>query len=237
MPAIESIIFWVGGVVTAPLYKLTAAALSQSGCELDAETRFWIRDLTGELAAGAISESTYCEQVVNRASSEISSEELSSRIEQTAAPFPTMFPLFAELKELYRLCLLVDLPERWFRPLLQHATVEQHFNAPGALLHASQFQVRSDREVPLALVRSGMFTVEKTLLIRCQSAARHGLHPSGSVFAHLCGCVAAAPRVCTLGIIALPVNITQKADYPYAISHRSSGKTRSREVIPCRAWL
>lgn len=181
MAAIKSLIFWVSGVVTPALTGLTTAALPQQGSRIDADVWFGLLDLARELAAGTISESDYCEEVVARTSSPITGAELSAAIEQAVAPSPDMFPLYDEIKDLCRLYLLVDLPERWFAPLLRDARFAQTFSDPGAILRADRFGVKSSLELPITLAHSGLFDNQATLLIdadprRAMQSTRAGLY-------------------------------------------------------------
>lgn len=127
VPPISSVTFWMGGVITPPLWQLTRSVLEMNGVGASPDLCFDMIELGQKMGAGSLSSDEYCRGVLERTGLHLSPQELAAAIENRIELMPGVLDIAAALKRTYPLYLLCDYPRRWLLPAVERLGLTEYF--------------------------------------------------------------------------------------------------------------
>ncbi len=111
---IDTLLFWMDGVVTTPLADITIHQLeSVLNDRLGIAERLEIRDWALELQLGRIDSVTFCNKSLAITQAPLAEKELAARIGKNVAPIPGVLDVVRELIGTYGLWLIAHCPREW----------------------------------------------------------------------------------------------------------------------------
>jgi len=126
----DTLLFWLGGVLTDSPVDLTLHALDP---HLTAQARLrWkplIDPLAAELALGKRTPDEYCASVAAACEAGVGPQELQEHIRARAAVRQDVLQVIADIPSSYSLWLLRDLPQTWFDAIDGRPALEGYFPA------------------------------------------------------------------------------------------------------------
>lgn len=180
MSRIERLVFWMGGVVTLPLWQLTLEASKLQLTAVPVHRRFALMDLQRALALGAVSADEYCYRATQVIQVAISPAELEQRVLRCFRLTLGMLWLIDRLAETYSISLLADLPRTWAHELLSTLGLSGRFATSDILVTSEYRPANLAEDLFERLKTSELIVPGKTLFIdydwlRAEATIRSGL--------------------------------------------------------------
>lgn len=166
MAMIDTIFFWLGGVLVETVPDVTLRALeSTSNAQASFERRLRIRELAQDLALGHLNGKGYCQEVIKSNQLTIGTAELESRILEQVSLRTTVLEVIKEVAERYQTWLISEYPREWLMALNAHLDPGLHLQQERLIDTADARLTRLVPDIFYALVRHVDRPMERCLII------------------------------------------------------------------------
>jgi len=142
MPPFNTLLFWLGGVLTESIAELTIGALKPGfGPNERLQWKPAIDPLAVDLILGLIEPGDYCKSVIWACSGKIAREELEARILVRARVRTDVLSVIRRIPAGYEKWLISDFPPPWFAELSDRALIAEIFS-PDRMVYTSQLGIK-----------------------------------------------------------------------------------------------
>ncbi|OGO71270.1 MAG: hypothetical protein A2Z49_01115 [Chloroflexi bacterium RBG_19FT_COMBO_56_12] len=186
MGKINTIFFWLGGVITQTIPESAIFGLyNQPVSKLNYENRMRLLGLAQDLSLGRINSRLFCQRTLELSGIVIAAEELEARIKKSVTVRIPVLEAIKELPDAYNLWLISDYPPEWVEQFANHSDLYLCFHPNQVIFTSESHLVRMDPDIFYYSVCQATQPMDACLMVDGMSAravhsVMHGL--SSAIF-------------------------------------------------------
>lgn len=181
MAKIQTVFFWLGGVIAETIPEVTARVLYNQPIEkLDIQTRLRFRKFAQELCLGRMTGMAFCQEVSRDNRVALSAEALESAIKEGVRTRSSVLEVLAELCHAYQPWLISDYPPEWYEAIEARVRLSTYFSKDHLVFTSSCQLTRMVPDLFYYLAWRANQPIEACLVIdgipkRAVQALQHGV--------------------------------------------------------------
>lgn len=181
MSKIQTIFFWLGGVITETIPQAVARGLCRQPIEkVNIQARLHLRELVEDLYLGRMTGLSFCERAIEASGISFAAEELEAMIKDTAPLRASVLEVIKELPDTYQLWLISDYPPDWYGAIADRFGLAAHFAEDRSIFTSGCRLTQIVPDIFYYIVRQANQPMEACLMIdgisaRAVEAVKHGL--------------------------------------------------------------
>lgn len=181
MAKIQTIFFWLGGVITQTIPEVVARGLYCHPIEkVNIQARLHLRELVEDLYLGRMTGLSFCERAIEASGISFAAEELEAMIKDTVPLRASVLEVIKELPDTYQLWLISDYPPDWYGAIAERFGLSAYFPEDRLIFTSGCGLPRIVPNIFYYLVRQADQPMEACLMIdgrsaRAVEAVKHGL--------------------------------------------------------------
>jgi beta-phosphoglucomutase-like phosphatase (HAD superfamily) len=181
MGKMNTIFFWLGGVLSETVPEITIQVLSsQLAGRINFQTRLLLQGMAQELSLGQIDSQLFCRRSVESNGINISIDDLETQIKTAVTVRTSVLEVIEHLPEAYQIWLIADYPPEWYQSFAERLNLNPYFPEDRLIFTARSHLKRIDPDIFYHIVQQADQPIDACVMVdgisgRAVHAVRHGL--------------------------------------------------------------